>query len=59
MRMHPLRDLSICLLASWIRRYQADNRKLWKELINFKYNILIDLIFFTLEIMMFPSFSKG
>jgi hypothetical protein len=33
-----LRDLNTCLLTSWIKRYQANNGKLWKELIDFKYN---------------------
>jgi hypothetical protein len=33
-----LRDLNISLLGSWIRRYHADNGKLWKEVIDFKYN---------------------
>jgi hypothetical protein len=32
-----LRDLNISLLASWLKRYKADNDKLWKELIDFKY----------------------
>jgi hypothetical protein len=33
-----LRDLNTCLLASSIKRYQAGEGKLWKELIDFKYN---------------------
>jgi hypothetical protein len=33
-----LRDLNICLLASWVKRYQADRGKLWKELLDFKNN---------------------
>jgi hypothetical protein len=33
-----LRELNICLLESWIRRYAVDNDKIWKELIDFKYN---------------------
>jgi hypothetical protein len=32
-----LRDLNICLVGSWIKRYQADGGKLWKEVIDFKY----------------------
>jgi hypothetical protein len=32
-----LRDLNICLLASWLRRYEHDREKLWKELLDFKY----------------------
>lgn len=33
-----LRDLNISLLASWLRRYKSDKNKLWKELIDFKYD---------------------
>jgi hypothetical protein len=33
-----LRDLNICLLGSWVRRYAQDKDKLWRELIDFKYN---------------------
>jgi hypothetical protein len=33
-----LRELNICLLGSWIRRYAVGNGKIWKELIDFKYN---------------------
>jgi hypothetical protein len=32
-----LRDLNICLIASWIKRYQEGGGKLWIELIDFKY----------------------
>uniref|UniRef100_A0A0A9B5C6 Reverse transcriptase zinc-binding domain-containing protein n=1 Tax=Arundo donax TaxID=35708 RepID=A0A0A9B5C6_ARUDO len=32
-----LRDLNICLLASWIKRYIKDDDKLWKQLIDHKY----------------------
>jgi hypothetical protein len=42
-----LRDLNISLLGSWIRRYQADNGKLWKEVIDFKYNTSKPNIFYT------------
>lgn len=30
-----LRDLNICLLGSWVKRYQAGGGKLWKELVDF------------------------
>jgi hypothetical protein len=33
-----LRDLNISLLASWLKRYNKDKEKLWKELIDFKYD---------------------
>jgi hypothetical protein len=32
-----LRDLNICLMASWIKRYQEGGGKLWRELIDNKY----------------------
>jgi len=35
-----LRDLNLCLLASWLKRYNVDRDKLWKELIDFKYDTL-------------------
>jgi hypothetical protein len=41
-----LRDLNTCLLASWVKRYQADDGKLWKDLIDFKYNTSKPNIFF-------------
>lgn len=28
----------MCLLGSWLRRYEADDGKLWKQLIDAKYN---------------------
>jgi hypothetical protein len=33
-----LRDLNISLLASWLKRYSPDKEKLWKELLDFKYD---------------------
>lgn len=33
-----LRGLNFCLLASWIRRYNIDDHKLWKQMIDYKYN---------------------
>lgn len=32
-----LRDLNICLLGSWLKRYQIDEGKLWKQIIDDKY----------------------
>ena len=32
-----IRDLNVCLLGSWIKRYLASENKLWKELLDFKY----------------------
>jgi hypothetical protein len=31
-----IRDLNICLLGSWITRYQMDEGKLWKEILDHK-----------------------
>jgi hypothetical protein len=33
-----LRDLNISLLGSWLKRYNSDKDKLWKELLDFKYD---------------------
>lgn len=33
-----LRNMNICLLASWIKRYHLDGSKLWKRIVDFKYN---------------------
>jgi hypothetical protein len=32
-----LRELNICLLGSWVRRYVVDKEKNWKMLIDLKY----------------------
>ncbi|WVZ50554.1 hypothetical protein U9M48_001796 [Paspalum notatum var. saurae] len=32
-----LRDLNVCLLGSWIKRYLSSEDKLWRELLDFKY----------------------
>lgn len=33
-----LRELNTCLLGSWIKTYYDGGRKLWKDIVNFKYN---------------------
>ena len=33
-----LRYLNISLLASWIKRYNVDRHKLWRQYIDFKYD---------------------
>jgi hypothetical protein len=33
-----LRELNLCLLGLWIRRYSQDSDKIWKLLIDYKYN---------------------
>ena len=42
-----LRDLNICLLGSWLKRYQEGGRKLWRQFIDFKYNTNDPNIFHT------------
>jgi hypothetical protein len=32
-----LRELNLCQLGSWIRRYVVDKDKIWKQLVDFKY----------------------
>jgi hypothetical protein len=33
-----IRELNLCLLGSWVRRYYSDDKKLWKQLVNYKYS---------------------
>lgn len=33
-----LRDLNLCLLGSWLKRYQLDSDKQWRKIIDSKYN---------------------
>jgi hypothetical protein len=42
-----LRDLNICLMASWIKRYQEGGGKLWRELIDNKYQTSNPNIFYS------------
>ena len=32
-----LRDINMCLLGNWIKRYYADEGKIWRELVAHKY----------------------
>jgi hypothetical protein len=34
-----LAELNMCLLASWIKRYQLDNDKIWKQIMDYKYRV--------------------
>jgi hypothetical protein len=36
--MSNLRELNICLLGSWVRMYFVDKEKIWKQLVDYKYN---------------------
>jgi hypothetical protein len=47
-----LRELNLSLLASWLKRYNSDKNKLWKELIDFKYNTKRPNIFVTRQLML-------
>lgn len=53
-----LRDLNLCLLRSWLKRYNLDDKKLWKELIDFKYNTCKPNIFYSKDIGA-SQFFKG
>lgn len=53
-----LKDLHICLLASWLKRYNADRNKLWKELIDYKDRTNIVNIFQS-QTVGASSFFKG
>jgi hypothetical protein len=53
-----LRDLDICLLASWLKRYNADRDKLWKEVVDFKYDMLKPNVFLS-RTSRSSSFFKG
>jgi hypothetical protein len=34
-----LRDFNLCLLASWIKRYHLDQNKIWRKIVDFKYDL--------------------
>jgi hypothetical protein len=38
MGIPDLRDLNLCLLASWVQRYYDLNPKLWKDIVDSKYH---------------------
>jgi hypothetical protein len=39
MGVQNLRDFNLSLLASWIRRYHLDSHKIWRKIVDFKYNL--------------------
>jgi hypothetical protein len=39
-----IRELNICLLASWIRRYHMDNNKIWRMIVDYKYDLSPNLL---------------
>jgi hypothetical protein len=38
MGIPSIRELNLCLLGFWLKRYSADEGKLWKSFVDFKYN---------------------
>jgi hypothetical protein len=53
-----LRDLNLCLLASWVNRYQAAPPRLWKNIIDHKYPTAAPT-FCAVRIARVPLFGKG
>jgi hypothetical protein len=45
LRVLDLRELNLCLLGSWVRRYSQDSGKFWKMLVDFKYNTMSPNLF--------------
>jgi hypothetical protein len=39
MGIPDLRDLNLCLLAAWVQRYQDGEGRLWRDIIDFKYDV--------------------
>jgi hypothetical protein len=52
-----LRDLNLCLLASWIQRYQHSDYKLWKDIIDMKYQTCSPNILWCTDRV--PPFGNG
>jgi hypothetical protein len=40
-----LRNLNLCLLASWVQRYYDSGPKLWREIVDCKYNTAPNLFY--------------
>jgi hypothetical protein len=36
-RVPNIKDLNLCLLGAWVRRYIQDGKKMWKEIVDRKY----------------------
>jgi len=53
-----IRDLNFCLLGSWLRRYQQDGGKQWKEIIDYKYDTRNPNIFYSREVEASPFFKQ-
>jgi hypothetical protein len=53
-----IREMNMALLASWIRRYNMDGDKLWKQIVDFKYDTRNPNIF-TCSTLDVSPFWKG
>jgi hypothetical protein len=53
-----LRELYLCLLGSWVRWYSSDKDKIWKKLVDYKYNTSNPNIFTCKELGV-SNFWKG
>jgi hypothetical protein len=40
-----IREMNMCLLASWIKIYNMDDNKVWKQIFDFKYDTMNPNIF--------------
>jgi hypothetical protein len=54
-----LRDLDLCLLASWVQRYYEGNDKLWKTVVDAKYSVNSPNIFCCHERNSSPLLKRG
>ena len=54
-------DLNLCLLASWVKRYKIEQDKIWRQIIEFKYNHNVDnpIIFSSTELDASPFLEGG
>jgi hypothetical protein len=53
-----IRELNLCLLGSWVRRYAVDKEKILKMLIDFKYNASAQ-IFSLVAVTGYLIFGRG
>ena len=53
-----LAEMNMCLLASWIKKYNLEENKLWKQIIDHKYNVNNPNIFYCNDTGVSP-FWKG
>jgi hypothetical protein len=44
-----LRDVNICVLASWLKRYSENSDRLWRNMIDAKYSTQSPNIFYSRE----------